>query len=281
MAGTTVEQALRRGTAVLRAAGIEEPGREARMLLAHALGCSATDLLRDRSAGVDTEGFDGLLARRAGHEPMAFIVGTQGFWSLDFLVSPATLIPRADSEAIVEAALALPAPDTVLDLGTGTGCLLLSILHERPAAFGIGIDLASDAAGLAQTNAVRLGLGGRAAFCCGDWAAALRGRFDLVVSNPPYIEASVIPTLMLEVAAHEPRRALDGGSDGLDAYRAIMAMLPDLLTSSGAAVLELGIGQGPAVASLAAAAGFVASFHPDLAGVDRAIVLRHAPGRQK
>jgi release factor glutamine methyltransferase len=278
MDGTTVDQALLQGTTALRAAGIEGPGREARMLLAHALGCSAADLLRDRSVTVDTGRFDTLLARRAGHEPMAFILGVQGFWSLDFLVSAATLIPRADSEALVEAALALPPPDTVLDLGTGTGCLLLAILHERPAAFGVGIDLAPDAARLARTNALRLGLDGRAAFCCGDWAAALRGRFDLVVSNPPYIEASVIGTLMPEVAEHEPRRALDGGIDGLDAYRAIVATLPDLLTPLGAAVLELGIGQGEAVASLGAAAGFVASFHPDLAGVDRAIVLRHATG---
>lgn len=278
MGGTTVDHALRQGIAVLRAAGIEGPGHEARMLLAHALGCSTADLLRDRSVTVDTGLFDTLLTRRAGHEPMAFILGVQGFWSLDFLVSAATLIPRADSEAIVEAALALPPPATVLDLGTGTGCLLLAILHERPAAFGVGIDLAPDAARLARTNAVRLGLDGRAAFCCGDWAAALHGRFDLVVSNPPYIEASVIGTLMPEVAEHEPRRALDGGIDGLDAYRAIVATLPGLLTPSGAAVLELGIGQGEAVASLGAAAGFVASFHPDLAGVDRAIVLRHPSG---
>jgi len=278
MGGTTVEQALRQGAAALRAAGIESPAREARMLLAHALGCSASDLLRDATVVVGTGCYDTLVARRAGHEPMAFILGSQGFWSLDFLVSPATLIPRADSEGIVEAALSLPPPRRVLDLGTGTGCLLLAILHERPDAFGVGVDRAEEAARLARTNAARLGLAGRAAFCSGDWAAALQGRFELVVSNPPYIKAAVVGTLMPEVADHEPRLALDGGTDGLDAYRAIVAMLPDLLTPSGAAVLELGMGQGADVASLGAAAGFGATFRPDLAGVDRAIILRRAAG---
>jgi release factor glutamine methyltransferase len=271
---TTVDRALRSGAAILRDAGIENPAREARLLLSHAIAQPAEALLRTPSARIEPSRFEDLLARRAAHEPMAFILGRQGFWSLEFLVSPATLIPRPDSEAIVEAALALPSPAWVLDLGTGTGCLLLSVLHERPNASGVGVDLVPEAALLARTNAENLGLGSRAMFVCGDWATSLNCRFDLILSNPPYIEASMIQTLMPEVSRHEPRRALHGGADGLDAYRAILRSVPDLLSPAGAAVLELGIGQGPAVASLARTVGFASWFHPDLAGIDRAIVLR-------
>ena len=274
MNATTVDRALRHGAATLRDAGIDSPAREARLLLSHALAQPAEALLRTPSACIDPSRFEALLVRRAAHEPMALILGRQGFWSMEFLVSPATLIPRPDSEAIVEAALALPPPKQVLDLGTGTGCLLLSVLHERPDAFGVGVDLAPGAARLARTNAENLGLGSRAAFLCGDWAASLNGRFDLVVSNPPYIEASTIQTLMPEVWRYEPRRALDGGADGLDAYREILLALPALLATDGGAVLELGIGQGPDVAALARSVGFTTRFHPDLAGIDRAIVLQ-------
>lgn len=274
MNATTVDRALRHGAATLRDAGIDSPAREARLLLSHALAQPAEALLRTPSACIDPSRFEALLVRRAAHEPMALILGRQGFWSMEFLVSPATLIPRPDSEAIVEAALALPPPKQVLDLGTGTGCLLLSVLHERPDAFGVGVDLAPGAARLARTNAENLGLGSRAAFLCGDWAASLNGRFDLVVSNPPYIEASTIQTLMPEVWRYEPRRALDGGADGLDAYRDILLALPALLATDGGAVLELGIGQGPDVAALARSVGFTTRFHPDLAGIDRAIVLQ-------
>ena len=264
---------LRHGTAVLRLAGIDNPAREARLLLAHATGRQPFELLSARDAFGDATAYEALLARRADHEPMAYIRGSQGFWTLDFLVAPATLIPRPDSETIVEAALSLPSPELVLDLGTGTGCLLLSVLHERPAAFGVGIDLISEATALARRNAVRLGMASRAVFLCGDWASSVRGTFDLILSNPPYIEAATISNLMPDVACHEPLSALDGGADGLDAYRAIVAALPDLLTPSGAAVLELGMGQGPAVAALAEQAGFTAGFRPDLGGIDRAIVL--------
>ena len=274
MNATTVDRALRHGAATLRDAGIDSPAREARLLLSHALAQPAEALLRTPSACIDPSRFEALLVRRAAHEPMALILGRQGFWSMEFLVSPATLIPRPDSEAIVEAALALPPPRQVLDLGTGTGCLLLSVLHERPDAFGVGVDLAPGAARLARTNAENLGLGSRAAFLCGDWAASLNGRFDLVVSNPPYIEASTIQTLMPEVWRYEPRRALDGGADGLDAYREILLALPALLATDGGAVLELGIGQGPDVAALARSVGFTTRFHPDLAGIERAIVLQ-------
>jgi release factor glutamine methyltransferase len=274
----SVTEALRRGAAVLAAAGIESPLREARLLLGAALGLRREDLLRERAAEVPVAGYDRMLARRAAREPLALITGHREFWSLDFLVSPATLIPRADSEALVEAALAaLPergAVRRVLDLGTGTGCLLLAALTEFPAAWGLGIDRNPAAAALALGNARRLGLADRAAMIAADWAAPLAGRFDLVLSNPPYIRHDEIARLMPEVARFEPAGALDGGADGLDAYRRIAAMLPGLLAPAGAAVLELGQGQADAVSTIAAAAGLaVQGLRHDLSGTPRALVL--------
>lgn len=262
----------------LAAAGIAQPRREARLLLAHALGLTAEALLADLAAPLDPAAYAVLVNRRARREPFAFITGSQEFWGLSLAVSPATLIPRADTETLVEAAIGLLAPADrpwrVLDLGTGTGALLLAILSERPAASGVGVDVSPEAARLAARNARALGLADRAAFLAGDWAAALTGRFDLVVSNPPYIERAAISGLMPEVAAHEPARALDGGEDGLDAYRRIVADLARLLAPGGAAVLELGMGQERAVRALAGGAGFSAEARADLAGVPRALVLR-------
>lgn len=262
---------------VLRAAAIDSPRMEARWLLGHAMGVPAETLLRDPRAAVGPAAgarFTAMLARRARREPMAYIIGTAGFWGLEFAVSRATLIPRADSEALVEAALEhAPGARRVLDLGTGTGCLLLAVLSEMPGATGIGIDINPAAAALARRNATALGL--PAQFLAGDWAAALDGQFDLVLSNPPYIEAASIPTLMPEVAGHEPSAALDGGADGFDAYRAILAELPRLLAPGGVAILELGQGQAPTVAALAGAAGLEwLTPRADLNGVVRAVVLR-------
>jgi release factor glutamine methyltransferase len=285
--GETVGAFLCQAGQMLRAAAIENPRHEARLLLAHALGATTEDLLRDPRAAVPPEAasrFGAALRARLGRAPMAHILGRQGFWTLDLAVSPATLIPRPDSEAVVEAALDL-FPDReatlrVLDLGTGTGALLLAVLAERPRAVGVGVDRAPAAAALAAANAAANGLGGRAAFLAGDWAAALSGRFDLVLSNPPYIESAAIPGLMPEVARFEPALALDGGPDGLGAYRAIAAALPGLLAPGGAAVLELGQGQRPAVEALALAAGLVpAGCRADLGGVERALILR--PGLPK
>jgi release factor glutamine methyltransferase len=255
----------------LREAGIEAPRREARWLLEHAAG--------------DIALFRALVARRAAREPMAFLTGRQGFWTLDLEVSPATLIPRPDSETLITVALAArPERDTVrriLDLGTGTGCLLLAALTEYPAAFGVGVDRAPEAAGLAARNAQANHLAGRCAMLCADWAAPLVGRFDLVLSNPPYIESDAIAGLMPEVARHEPRAALDGGADGLDAYRALLAALPGLLAPGGVAVLELGAGQAAAVVALARLAGFRQPvLHDDLAGIARAVVLFRAQDRK-
>lgn len=278
----TAREALRRGAERLAAAGIPNPRLEARLLLSHAAGLTPEALLRDLDQSLDAVPLDACLDRRAAREPLALILGRQEFWSLSFAVSPATLIPRADTEAVVEAALAaLPdpaAPLRVLDLGTGTGCLLLAVLHERPAAWGVGVDLSPEAARLAARNAGALGLAHRAAFACGNWDAPLRGRFDLVLSNPPYVETAAIAGLMPEVARHEPARALDGGTDGLAAYRGILGRLPALLVPSGVAVLELGEGQAGAVGALAADAGLPRqALRPDLAGIGRALTL-HAPG---
>lgn len=164
----------------------------------------------------------------------------------------------------------------VLDLGTGTGCLLLAALTEFPAAFGVGVDFSPQAAALATANAIALGLNPRAAFLAGDWAAAIREKFDLVLSNPPYIPTPHLADLMPDVAAYEPASALDGGTDGLVAYRHILSDLPRLLAPGGVAVLELGIGQDQSVPAHAIVAGFETSLHPDLAGIPRALVLRRA-----
>lgn len=272
--------AVRSGAATLAAAGIEWPRLEARLLLAHALGLSQEALLQDVAALVDMARFEAVLARRAGGEPLALITGRREFWSLSFAVSPATLIPRADSETLLEAALALfPLRDrvaSVLDLGTGSGCLLLAALTEFPTAFGVGVDRSPEAARLAAGNAAALGLDGRAAFLTGDWAAALGARFDLVLSNPPYIATAEIVGLMPEVARHEPAGALDGGPDGLDAYRRIIPVLPGLLMPGGAAVLEVGRGQADPVAAMADRAGLAVQARADLAGIPRALVLHDA-----
>jgi release factor glutamine methyltransferase len=280
--GETVGAFLCQAGQLLRAAAIPNPRHEARLLLGHATGATAEALLRDPRAPVPPAAaarFRAALAARLDATPMAHILGRQGFWTLDLAVSPATLIPRPDSESLVEAALAAfpdtQAPLRMLDLGTGTGCLLLAVLAERPRASGIGVDAIPAAAALAAANAARNGLADRAAFLAGNWADALAGRFDLVLSNPPYIEAAAIPGLMPEVARHEPRSALDGGADGLDAYRHLAAILPGLLAPGGAAVLELGAGQRAAVESFATAAGLTpAGCRQDLGGIDRALVLR-------
>jgi release factor glutamine methyltransferase len=277
----TIAALLRTGSVHLAAAGVENPRLEARLLLAHALHCRAEDLYRDLSAVVRAADFMPSVARRSAREPLAYILGWREFWSLPFHVSPATLIPRPESETIVAAALSLcpdpEAPSRVLDLGTGTGCLLLAFLHERPRGSGVGIDRAEAAVRLARRNAAESRLEARTVFLCGDWAEPISGRFDLVLSNPPYIAAAEFAGLMPEVAEHEPRLALDGGPDGLAAYRAIIAALPGLLTPAGAAVLELGSGQFTAVAALARRSGLGSEARRDLAGEDRAMILRRSP----
>jgi release factor glutamine methyltransferase len=274
-------EALPRAAARLDAAGLDDARREARLLAAHVLGLAPGQFL-DPAREIDMAAFEAAVARRAERrEPLAFITGRQGFWTLDLEVSPSTLIPRADSETLIEAALKM-FPErgrvrTILDLGTGTGALLLAALSAFPAAFGVGVDLSPDAALLAARNAGANGLGGRAAFLAGSWAESLKGTFDLVLANPPYIETAAIGGLMPEVGLHEPRRALDGGADGLDAYRALLGALPVLLAPGGAAILELGEGQARSVCALAEAAGLHhVGVDADLAGIPRAAKLCRA-----
>ena len=270
-------EALRETTETLRDAGIDNPAREARLLINHALG-ELPNALQSPATEIDAAVLAPLVARRAAREPMAFITGTQGFWSLALECTPATLIPRPDSESLVEAALAafpMGGVNTVLDLGTGTGCLLLAVLQEFPAAWGLGIDRSAAAAALAARNARHTGLTGRACMLCGHWADAVTGRFDLILANPPYIESDTIIDLMPEVANHEPRTALDGGPDGLAAYRALLPEFPRLLAPGGVAILEIGAGQDAAVAALARATGANSvALRPDLGGIARAAMLR-------
>jgi len=267
---------LRAAAARLREAGIEEPEREARLLLAHALGIAAEELIA--RGPTPPASFAALVERRAAREPLALIVGRREFWSLSFAVSPATLIPRPESETLIEAGLSA-FPDRqrvrrILDLGTGTGCLLLALLSEFRAAFGVGTDRVAAATALAAGNAERLGLADRASFLAGDWAAPLGARFDLVVANPPYVEQAAIGTLMPEVARFEPESALDGGADGLDCYRQILPDLPRLLAPAGVAILEVGAGAAAAVLSLARRAGLDArEFRADVGGIPRALSL--------
>jgi release factor glutamine methyltransferase len=221
-----------------------------------------------------------LLDRRTAHEPLALILGHREFWSMDFRVSPDTLIPRPESETLIEAAVEAfagrPSPGLVLDLGTGTGCLLLASLSEFPAAFGIGVDHSAAAAAMAARNAANLGMAKRAAFVCADWASPLQARFDLILSNPPYIATSDLVGLMPEVARYEPRSALDGGPDGFAAYRSVLPELPRLLNPEGVAVLELGAGQARTLSELAVDTGLASELRHDLTGTPRAIVLRRA-----
>ncbi len=259
---------------MLAAAGIADAGREARHLLALALGIELRSLTATDIPPAAAERFRALLARRAAREPIAFIAGHVGFWTLDLEVSPATLIPRADSETLIEAArMHARGVRRILDLGTGTGALLLAALAEFPTAFGIGVDRVPEAASLAARNARRNGLADRSAFLAGDWDAALAGRFDLVLINPPYIAAAEIATLMPEVREHEPATALVAGPDGLAAYRVLLPRLPALLAPGGVAVLEIGQGQGADIATLTPSELTLIAIRKDLAGIPRAVVL--------
>ncbi|MBV8399847.1 MAG: peptide chain release factor N(5)-glutamine methyltransferase [Acetobacteraceae bacterium] len=272
--------ALRWGAETLATAGIEQARREARQLLAYALGITPEALVRDPEAELALGEYQGLVHRRAGREPLAHIVGRRGFWTLDLAVSPSALIPRPESETLIEAALQA-FPDrtqvrTVLDLGTGTGCLLLAALTEFGGAFGIGVDLASETAALAAANARQCGLHGRCAFIAADWAESIEGGFDLVLSNPPYIPSGEIAGLAPEVALHDPLAALNGGTDGLTAYRRLLPNLPSLLNPGGVAIFELGLGQFKLIAGMAQQAGLEVSVRPDLHGIPRALVLQTA-----
>lgn len=282
----TVAAALAGAVLRLETAGVREPRLEARLLLSHAAGLPLEHMVAhpDRPLGEAARArYAQLVERRAGRQPLAQITGRREFWSLAFKVTPDTLVPRPESETLVEAALALvpdrKAPLRLLDLGTGTGCLLLALLSDLPKAEGVGVDLSEPAARVARENAVALGLAGRAWFLVGNWAAALDARFDLVVANPPYVPAGEIDRLDPEVAGFEPRLALAGGPDGMAGYRALAPRLPALLALGGRALLEIGQGQGGPVANIMAAAGLsVSDRRADLAGIERCLVLAAGPG---
>ncbi|MDQ0349924.1 peptide chain release factor N(5)-glutamine methyltransferase [Ancylobacter vacuolatus] len=280
---TTRTALLRAFAAAFAEKGLEAPEREARALLRAGLGLSDLDLVtrgEQEVAPVDAARLRALAERRAEGEPLARLTGRREFWSLAFTLAPETLVPRPETETLVEAALAL-FPDRrarlrLLDLGTGSGALLAALLSEFPAAFGIGVDLSPGAARQARENLAALGFATRSSVMVGHWAQALAGGFDLVVSNPPYIPSTDIAALEREVREHDPLLALDGGPQGLDAYRALASALPGLLVTGGSAVLELGIGQERDVAALLAAAGLRVEgpARCDLAGIARALVAR-------
>lgn len=262
-------------------AGIENPSLDARLLVQAVAGCDEIEMIREpgkRLGEAEVEKLRKLEARRMAHEPVSRILGAREFWGLTFKVTPATLDPRPDSETLIATALDLLASvrePRVLDIGTGTGCLLISLLHERADALGVGVDISEEALAIAARNAASLGCAERAAFRRASWAQGIDERFDLVISNPPYIPSAVIATLDEEVKAFDPRLALDGGTDGYDAYRAIGAELPGLLKAEGNAVVELGIGQDADVAQIFERAGLeVTDVVADLGGIRRAIVAR-------
>ncbi|MDX1486472.1 MAG: peptide chain release factor N(5)-glutamine methyltransferase, partial [Alphaproteobacteria bacterium] len=258
----TLDTALGDAVGVLKRAGIPAPAFEARALACGILGLSREAMLSNPGQPLDRAAarrFAVAIRRRAAREPLARITGRREFWSLDIALGPDTLIPRPESETVVEAALEgvadREAELRILDLGTGSGCLLLALLTELPAARGLGVDRSPGAAAVARANANRLGLSSRAVFCVGDWGAALDGVFDVIVANPPYVVSAERRALAPEVRDFEPVAALDGGTDGLDAYRALMPELARLLAAGGIAVVELGAGQQGAVARIAQNAG--------------------------
>lgn len=283
-ASTPCQSALSLLAEAFAQAGIASPALDARVLLCAAASLDHAALLRDpdRPLGTAAAAATAYARRRLAGEPVARILGRREFWSLMLAVTPDVLDPRADSETLVEAALAemtgqRDRPLRLLDLGTGSGCLLAALLTEWPHASGLGIDRSAAACAVARRNLAALGLADRAQVLCADWSAALSpaARFDLVVSNPPYIETAGIAGLADEVRRHDPFGALDGGADGLDCYRQIVALLSGLLNPDGRAILELGQGQGPEVSALAVSAGLdVVRLWRDLAGIERALVLR-------
>jgi release factor glutamine methyltransferase len=263
------ESDLRTAAARLAAAGIDEPLREARILA---------------RAAPDTATFDAFIGRREGREPVAYILGRKEFWSLEFEVSPAVLIPRPDSETLIEAALGefkTNPPARVLDLGTGSGCLLIALLTEWPRTTGVGVDISEAALALARRNALRHHVAERAEFRPGDWGEGITERFDLVVANPPYIADDVFDRLAPDVRDHEPVHALRAGREGLDAYHRIAKHLPRLLEPAGCAIVEIGFDQRASVKDLFTTAGLAGlRVVKDLAGHDRAVVARlpQSPG---
>lgn len=277
--------ALTRAIERLSAAEVESPRLDAKLFLLATLGLTGGSVHALDDAPLSDQqfsAFEVMVGRRAGREPTAYILGEKEFWSLPFRVSPAVLIPRADSETVVRHALDLcadfDAPLSVLDLGVGSGCLLLSVLHERPMARGLGVDVSADALVVAEGNARALELAARASFALGDWGEGLIGPFDLILCNPPYISSGQIAVLATDVRDYEPLAALSPGDDALAAYRRIMPQVSALLSADGVAVFEVGQGQAQAVIALMAAQGLeILGVARDFGGIERSV----AAGRKK
>uniref|UniRef100_E6VME2 Release factor glutamine methyltransferase n=1 Tax=Rhodopseudomonas palustris (strain DX-1) TaxID=652103 RepID=E6VME2_RHOPX len=283
----TIASARRRLARQFQDAALEFAALDARLLVGEVTGLDLTGLLVQAERPLtkdESERLRTFAARRLAGEPVARILGVREFWGLPFELSADTLVPRPDTETVVDAALAVlgerdaPAP-RILDIGTGSGAILLALLSELPGAGGVATDISLGALRTARRNAERLGLARRARFVACDYASALSGPFDLIVSNPPYIPVNEIAELDREVREHDPRRALDGGADGLDAYRKIIPESAGLLQPDGALVVEIGQGQETDVSALMQAAGLTVSdpFRADLSGIFRAVTGRLAP----
>lgn len=267
----------------LEAAGVDSPVIDARLLLEAGAGVGRVDIVTDPRRPVSDEqaaAVEALVRRRVAREPIGHILGHKGFWTLDFAVNADVLTPRPETEHLVEVAMeTLPKgwPARILDLGVGSGAILLSVLSERPESTGIGVDASEAALAVARANAERLGFGDRATLQQGNWTDGIEGPFDLILSNPPYIPSADIDGLEPEVAKWEPRLALDGGPDGMEPYRRIIADLPRLLAPTGAFAFEVGRGQADAVRALAEAQGLTTSVpRTDLAGIPRVVAGKRA-----
>ncbi len=279
--GGSLRQVFAAAAQALRTAGVDSAPLDAGLLLAHAIGGDRLTLIRDGERRLnhgETLAFAKLIAARAAGKPVSRLLGRREFWSLDLQIGPAVLDPRPDSETTVAAALEQLTDGEgayrIADLGTGSGCLLLALLQERPQSWGIGLDIVAAAARQARDNARMLNLSNRAKFVVGNWGQGLRGGFEFFVANPPYIASADIAGLAPEVRCHDPGMALDGGGDGLAAYRALVPDLPRLLRPDGHAVLECGRGQPPSLRQIIEANGMrVDNCHHDLAGVERCLVV--------
>lgn len=282
----TRAEALRSVRRAFAAGSVPAADTDARFLVLDALGLTRAAFVLAPARPIGPEGAARLAAavrRRLAGEPVARIVGAWEFWGLPFALAPAALVPRPDTETVVEAALAWKpggrGPHRLLDLGTGSGCILVALLSEWRETFGIGLDRSHEALACARANAVANGVGARAAFVGADWCAPLSGPFDLIVSNPPYVASATIACLAPEVRLHDPRAALDGGADGLAAYRRIVAQAagvagPALLAETGALIFEVGFDQAEAVARIGREAGFAeAGIRRDLGGHARVVTL--------
>ena len=283
--GKTVEMARRALSMQFRSGSIESAELDARLLVGAALGLDLTGMIAAANRVLEPEEstrIEDFARRRLNGEPVARILGAKEFWGLPLKLSAATLVPRPDTETVVELALEMlrattpPPRRRIADIGTGSGAILLALLSELPDAYGIGTDISENALRTAHRNAIDLGLADRASFVACDYAAALSGAFDLIVSNPPYIRSAEIAHLATEVRDHDPHPALDGGTDGLDAYRALIPQAAKLLAPGGVLVVEVGWGQSDEIEGLMTVAGLTHAGPPkvDLAGIRRAVAGR-------